>query len=105
MHQLPWYRQREDHFLSIRGLALVFGVIACASRAPNTADSVKDDAVRVTLDVGAHRIPCQGEERTLCLRVRVLPDTSWRTFHDPIEEFTFEEGYLWCLDVERRVVP
>jgi hypothetical protein len=42
--------------------------------------------------------------RMQCLRVRVLPDTSWRLFYDPIEGFTYEEGYRWRLDVERRRV-
>ena len=61
--------------------------------------------MRVTLEVDAHRVACVGEGRTQCLRVRVLPDTSWRRFYDPIEGFTFEEGYRWRLEVEQRRVP
>ena len=40
-----------------------------------------------------------------CLRVRVAPDTTWRLFYGAIEGFTFEEGYRWRLEVERRRVP
>ncbi|MDB4884429.1 MAG: heat-shock protein HslJ, partial [Gemmatimonadetes bacterium] len=86
-----------------RGLVVTLGVMACASHAPSR-DTAGTNAVRVTLEVDAHRVPCTGEARTRCLRVRVPPDTAWRFFHDPIEGFAFEEGYRWRLDVERRSV-
>jgi hypothetical protein len=35
----------------------------------------------------------------------MLPDTAWRLFYNSIEGFTFEEGYRWRLEVERRRVP
>ena len=66
---------------------------------------MQDGAVRVTLEVDARRVQCTGVARTRCLRVRVLPDTSWQRFYDPIEGFVYEEGYRWRLEVERRRVP
>ena len=90
----------------MRALVLTICVMACATwRAPSRGASLQDGAVRVTLEVDAHRVACTGEARTRCLRVRVLPDTSWRRFYDPIAGFTFEEGYRWRLEVERRRVP
>lgn len=105
MHQLPRRRLREDSVLTARGLVAVIGVMACASRAPSRDTTATSGAVRVTLEVDAHRVPCAGEARTRCLRVRVPPDTSWRFFYDRIEGFVFEDGYRWRLDVERRRVP
>ena len=63
------------------------------------------DTVRVTMDVAAHRVPCTGEARMQCLRVRIAPDTAWKLFYDHIEGFTFEDGYRWRLEVDRRRVP
>jgi hypothetical protein len=63
------------------------------------------DAVRVTMDVAAHRVACTGVARMQCLRVRVAPDTSWLFFYQEIEGFTFEDGYRWRLEVERRQIP
>ena len=60
---------------------------------------------RVMMEIAPQRVPCVGEARTRCLRVRVLPDTTWRLFYDRIEGFTFEEGYRWRLEVDRRHVP
>jgi hypothetical protein len=39
------------------------------------------------------------------MRVRIPPDTAWRFFYDQIEGFSFEEGFRWRLDVERRRIP
>ena len=86
-------------------LALLVGVMACASHGPRADTLSVQGAVRLTLEVDAHRVPCTGEARTRCLRVRVLPDTSWRLFYQQIEGFAFEEGYRWRLEVERRPVP
>ena len=89
----------------MRALALALGVMACASHAPSRETSNQGGAVRVTLEVDAHRVACTGVARMQCMRVRVLPDTSWRLFYDRIEGFTYEEGYRWRLEVERRRVP
>ncbi len=88
----------------LRGLVVALGVMACAAHAPSDTTAT-NGAVRVTLEVDAHRVPCTGEARTQCLRVRFLPDTMWKRFYDPIEGFAYEEGYRWRLDVERRRVP
>ena len=88
-----------------RRLLLGVGVLACAPQAPSHDTAAQGRSGRLTLDVGPARVPCTGEARTRCLRVRVLPDTAWRLFYDSIEGFTFEEGYRWRLDVERQVVP
>ena len=89
----------------LRGLVVTLGVMACAAHAPGVDTTATNGAVRVTLEVAAHRVPCTGEARTQCLRVRTLPDTSWKNYSIPIAGFTFEEGYRWRLDVERRRVP
>ena len=89
----------------MRALVLALGVVACAARTPSVGAGMQDGAVRMTLEVDAHRVACTGEARTQCLRVRVLPDTSWRLFYDRIEGFTYEQGYRWRLEVERRRVP
>jgi hypothetical protein len=89
----------------MRVLVLALGVVGCASRAPSREPSSQDGAVRTTLEVDAHRVPCTGVARSRCLRVRMLPDTTWRLFYNSIEGFTFEEGYRWRLEVERRRVP
>jgi len=91
----------------MRGLVVLIGVMACASGAPSvtTGDTTSTNgAVRVTMEVDAHRVPCTGEARARCLRVRVPPDTSWRFFYDPIEGFAYEEGYRWQLEVDTRRV-
>jgi hypothetical protein len=85
-------------------VVLAFGVASCASRPP-TVDTTAAGSERLTFDVRPARVPCTGEARTRCLVVRVLPDTAWRNFHDAIGGFTFEEGYRWRLEVERRRVP
>jgi hypothetical protein len=87
----------------VRAAVLSFGVVACTSRPPSldTAPGVE----RLTFDVRPTRVPCTGEARTTCLVVRVPPDTTWRFFYDAIDGFTFEEGYRWRLEVERRPVP
>ncbi len=79
--------------------------MACAPRASSRDTAAPGQAGRLTFEVGPARVPCTGEARTRCLRVRVPPDTAWRLFYDSIEGFTFEEGYRWRLDVERRSVP
>jgi len=89
----------------MRALVLALGVMACASHAPSREASTQDGVVRVIMEVDAHRVPCTGEARTRCVRVRVPPDTSWKLFYDPIEGFAFEEGYRWRLEVERHRVP
>ena len=92
----------------MRGLMVLIGVMACASRASSatTGDAIASQgAVRVTMEVAAHRVACTGEARMRCLRVRVPPDTSWRFFYDSIEGLAYEEGYRWRLEVERRRVP
>jgi hypothetical protein len=90
----------------MRGLLLALGVVvACAAHAPSASNRTQDGVVRVTLEVDAHRVACTGEGRRQCLRVRTLPDTTWRYFYDSIEGFTYEEGYRWRLEVERRRVP
>jgi hypothetical protein len=89
----------------VRSLLLTLGVVACASHAPSRGGSATNDAVRETMDVDAHRVPCHGEGVTRCLRVRTLPDGTWQLFYQDIEGFTFEDGYRWRLDVERRRVP
>ena len=87
-------------------VVLAIGVVACASRAPvdTTSTIAAQGAVRETMEVDAHRVPCTGEARMLCMRVRVPPDTAWQLFYDRIEGFTYEEGYRWRLEVERRRV-
>jgi len=108
MHQLPRRRVRQGEFLTMRGLMVLVGVMACASRARSVTagDTIgASSAVRVTMEVGAHRVPCTGVARTRCLRVRVAPDTSWRIFSDPIKGFAFEEGYRCRIEVDRRRVP
>ena len=79
--------------------------MACSPRASSHDTGVSAGAQRLTLEVGLARVPCTGEARTQCLRVRVPPDTSCLLFYDPIEGFALEEGYRWRLDVERRHVP
>lgn len=90
-------------------------IAACASRttwpektrAPErtTATSAAGQTQQLTLEVAPYRVPCTGEAPTRCLRIRLLPDTAWQLFYDPIEGFAFEEGYRWVIDVERRRVP
>jgi hypothetical protein len=81
------------------------GIVACASRGARHDTGASAGAERLTLEVGPARVPCTGEARTQCLRVRVLPDTAWQTFYATIDGFGFEEGFRWRLDVERRRVP
>ena len=88
----------------VRAVVLGVGVAACSTRPP-AIDTTAPRAERLTFDVGPARVPCTGEARTRCLLVRVLPDTTWRFFYDAIVGFTFEEGYRWRIEVERRAVP
>jgi hypothetical protein len=88
----------------IRMILLGIGVVACAHQAPSLGTGAGDGADRLTMEVASQRVPCIGEARTRCLRVRVVPDTTWTLFYDRIEGFAFEEGYRWRLDVERRRV-
>ena len=88
-----------------RRLLLGIGVLACTPRTSNHDTAAQGGRDRMTLEVGLARVPCTGEARTWCLRVRVLPDTAWRLFYGSIEGFAFEEGYRWRLEVERRHVP
>jgi len=88
-----------------RGILLAVGVLACTPRVSSRDTGASGELRHLTLEVGPSRVPCTGEARTRCLRVRVLPDTAWRLFSDSIEGFTFEDGYRWRLDVERRRVP
>jgi hypothetical protein len=56
------------------------------------------------LEVAPDRVPCVGEARMECLRVRTGPDAPWEYFYDAIEGFTHEPGYRYRLRVARRVV-
>ena len=89
----------------VRAILLSVGVVACASRGARHDTGVSASTERLTLEVGPTRVPCTGEARTQCLRVRILPDTAWQYFYGTINGFRFEEGFHWRLDVERRRVP
>lgn len=88
----------------VRAILLGIGVPACAPRASSPGTEASGGVQRMTLEVGPQRVPGTGEARTRCLRIRILPDTSWMLFYDRIDGFEFEEGYRWRLEVERRRV-
>ena len=52
------------------------------------------------LEVDSRLVECSGVARTQCLRVRGVGESDWRTFHGQIENFTFEPGYRYRLEVE-----
>lgn len=58
----------------------------------------------LTFDVAAARVPCVGEMRRDCLKVRVRPDARWELFYDDIEGFTYQAGYEYSIRVARRAV-
>jgi Domain of unknown function (DUF4377) len=61
-------------------------------------------AARVeVLKIDAKRAPCSGEGARHCLRVKRGGAGDWQLFYDPIEGFSFEEGYRYELKV--RVEP
>jgi hypothetical protein len=88
-----------------RAIVLSVGVVACAAGGARHDTGASAGAERLTLEVGPARVPCTGEARTQCLRVRVLPDTAWQLFYSRIDGFDFEDGFRWRLEVERRRVP
>lgn len=58
----------------------------------------------LVIEVAPQLAPCTGVAPMQCLQVRYDTTGPWTLFYSPIEGFTFEAGYQWRLEVERRTV-
>jgi len=52
------------------------------------------------LEVDNRLVECSGAAHAQCLRVRDVGGSDWHIFHGQIENFTFEPGYRYRLEVE-----
>jgi hypothetical protein len=58
-----------------------------------------------TLHVAGTLADCVGVGPQKCLRVRESPDDAWTLLYDPIEGFSYEEGYAYELRIREEHVP
>jgi hypothetical protein len=59
---------------------------------------------QLTFYVAAQTVECTGVATQQCLLVRQVHDAEWTLFYDGIEGFTYEPGFIYTLEVERRIV-
>jgi hypothetical protein len=78
-------------------LAATFVVVLSCTSA--TAEHGREELL--ILEVAAELVPCVGEMTGRCIQVRSPGEEVWRTFHDPIHGFDYEEGFLYTLRVAR----
>lgn len=54
--------------------------------------------------VAPYTQPCMRITLGECLLVKNQPDDSWRALHEGIEEFKYEPGYTYVVEVTRREI-
>lgn len=54
--------------------------------------------------VAPNRLDCVGVTPQKCMLVRENPEDDWKLFYDEIEDFQYEEGYLYKLRVNEETV-
>lgn len=79
--------------------ALSILLSACAGSA---TDALYGPEEVLVLEVAPTRVACVGEMIDQCLQVRAPGEETWQKFYDPIEGFSYEEGFLYTLEVGRR---
>ena len=80
---------RDDHMRAFSALMLAAAALATPAW-----------AVTRTLEVDSRLVECTGVAPMQCMRVRDAGETDWRVFHGEIENFAFEPGYRYLLQVE-----
>jgi heat shock protein HslJ len=80
---------RDDHMRAFSALMLAAAALAAPAW-----------AVTRTLEVDSRLVECTGVAPMQCMRVRDAGETDWRVFHGQIENFAFEPGYRYLLQVE-----
>jgi len=52
-----------------------------------------------TIYVASHKVTCQGEGSQKCFLIKENIDDEWTNFYDHIENFEYEEGYTYKIEV------
>ena len=85
-------------------ITLSLAAIHFTSEAKNPDQSVYSDAGEVIkMRVQGHRVACQPNGAQLCFSVQkgaTIGMESWEVLQQPIEGFTYEEGYTYDLIVK-----
>jgi hypothetical protein len=87
-------------FISLSLLVLLMA--ACDTGKNST--TAPPDAEVMTMWVNSKKADCTGVAPMQCMQVQYGKDidaNSWKNFYDPIEGFTYEEGYVYYLEVEK----
>jgi len=66
--------------------------------------SPSSDAEVLTMWVNSKKADCTGVAPMQCMQVQYGKDidpNSWKNFYDPVEGFTYEEGFVYYLEVEK----
>lgn len=85
-------------------ITLSLATINFTSEAKNTEQSVYSDAGEtIKMRVQGHRVACQPDGAQLCFSVQkgaTIGMDSWEVLQQPVEGFTYEEGYTYDLIVK-----
>jgi len=86
---------------------------ACGSGEPPTAvpeepspvpessptEASPQEPLKMLLNVGPEKVPCEGEGPMECYQVRETPNGEWQLFYQEIEGFDWEPGFVYELQV------
>lgn len=86
---------------SARALATLAAALAVLAAC--TLTGPEPDEVLV-LEIGPERVDCMGAFPQQCLLVRSDSSEEWSYFYDHIEGFTYEEGFVYRVEVLRRQI-
>lgn len=86
-------------------LSLLMLLLAACDTGKNSATETSTPGTEVmTMWVNSKKADCTSVAPMQCMQVQYGKDidpNSWKNFYDPIEGFTYEEGYVYYLEVEK----
>jgi hypothetical protein len=83
---------------------LVLLLTACDAGKNSTIEPSTPGVEVMTMWVNSKKVDCTGVMPMQCMQVQYGKDIDpkgWKNFYDPIEGFTYEEGYVYYLEVEK----
>ena len=74
----------------------------CAENAAKTSSKTPEKTE--TMTVQHYKVPCQGESVQLCYLVKTQGQADWEYCYDEIQDFEYEWGYVYTLEVNKTTI-